>query len=202
MNIANLEDLWAAQRPANDARRPDPAELSRRLAPELRRRSRLFGYEFFSLGLGLLLTPLLAVVNFLHQRPEYPVLYWINPALVVAVIILFLAGLIRRARRHRELAQTRSDTVAAFAAKALATIEAEGRDYRAAFKGFTVWFGLALLAIYVNHPVPVHGWQPLGVRVALLLGFFAVVGGVSLRHYRKNVLPEWARRKELLAQLQ
>ena len=200
MNIESLETLWNTQRPT-DARRPDPAELSRRRAPAFRRPRRFFGYELFCLGLGLVLTPLLAVVNYLHQQPENPVLYWLRVAVFVTVVMAVLVGAIRRLRRHRALAQARSDTVAAFAAKALANIEDEARDYRAAFRGLPLWLGLALLAIYVNHPVPTHGWEPLLLRLGMTLAFLAMVGAVYAWHYHKHLMPELARRKQLLEQL-
>lgn len=200
MNLENLEDLWGAQRPMAAAQ-PLPGELNRLLAPELRRRSRIYGYEFFCIGLALVLTPLLAVVNYRYQRPEYPVLYWFNAALFVIVALVALTGLIRGMRRHRQLAQTQGDSMAAFAAKALATVEAEMRDYRRAFVWFLIWFGLAVLAIYVNHPVTTHGWAPLGRRVIGVLIFYAVLGAVYVRHYYKNLRPERARRRQLLREL-
>lgn len=200
MNLENLEDLWSAQRPAS-ALQPPPGELNRLLAPELRRRSRIYGYEFFCIGLALVLTPLLAVVNYRYQRPEYPVLYWFNAALFVTVALVALAGLIQGLRRHRQLAQTRGESMAAFAAKALAAVEVEMRDYRRAFVWFVVWFGLAVLAIYVNHPVTTHGWVPLGQRVGGVLIFYAVIGAGYLRHYYKNLVPERARRRQLLREL-
>lgn len=200
MNLENLEDLWTAQRPAATLQ-PPPAELGHLLAPELRRRSRIFGYEFFALGLGLVLTPLLAVVNYLYAAPANPVLYWFRAALYVVVVMLALAGLMRRFRRHRQLARTQGDTMAAFATKALTTIEAEIQDYRAAFAGAAVWFALAVLSVYVNHPVTTEGWTPFGQRVGMVVVFFAVLGAGYSRHYYKNLVPERARRKHLLSEL-
>lgn len=189
-----------SQRPSHGCR-VDPAELTRHLSREMRRRSRFFAYELFCLSLGLVLVPLLAVVNYIYQQPESPILYWFRACLTVALAMVFFIGVLRRLRRHRELTQTRTDTVAAFAAKALANIEAEARDYHAGLGVFGVWFGLAVLAIYVNHPILTHGWMPFGIRLAMVMVFMTIVGAVYVRHYYRNLMPELARRKQLFKQL-
>jgi len=200
MKIEDLESLWHGQRPAT-VLRPDPAELSRRLEPEFRRRSRFFAYEFFSLGLGILVTPFLAVANYRYQPPLVPFLYWLHLALFFAVAFGFFAAAIRRLRRHRTLTQARADTVAAAAAKAVTSIEAEMWDYRTVGRLAVLWVGLTLLSIYVNNPVTVYGWERFLRPVAVLLAFSAVVGAISWRHYAVNLRPEHARRKRLAEEL-
>jgi MFS family permease len=200
MSFEELESLWGAQPPA--ASRPaDLAALKRRLAPELRRRGRFFGYELFCLGLGLVLTPLLAVVNYLHVPPAQPVLYWLRVALFVAVVLAFLVAAVRRLRRHRALAAAGTETLTAFAAQSLAAVESEMHDYRLALRGLPVWLGLALLSIYVNQPPAAVGWTPLLLRAASVLAVVLVVGAVCWRHYHQNLTPEHARRQQVLAEL-
>lgn len=200
MSFEELESLWGAQQPA--ATRPaDLAALKRRLAPELRRRSRFLGYEIFCLGLGLVVTPPLAVVNYLHAPPALPVLYWFRVALFVAVALAFLLLALRRLRRHRTLVAAGAETLATFAAQSLAAVEGEMHDYRLGLRALPVALGLTLLSIYVNQPPAVVGWTPLLLRAAAVLAFVLVAGAVCWRHYRTNLAPEHARRKQVLAEL-
>lgn len=200
MSFEELESLWGAQQPAA-ASPADLAALKRRLAPELRRRSRFLGYEIFCLGLGLVVTPPLAIANYLHAPPALPVLYWLRVALFVAVVLAFLLLALRRLRRHRALVAAGAETLAAFAAQSLAAVEGEMHDYRLGLRALPVAFGLTLLSIYVNQPPAVVGWTPLLLRAAAVLAFVLVAGAVCWRHYRKNLVPEHARRRQVLAEL-
>lgn len=200
MNFDELETLWNSPQPGA-GRQPAPAGLAHALAPELRRRSRFISYELFCLTLGLVLTSLLAIVNALYRAPENPVFYWLRAAVFGGVVALFLVGAIRRLRRHRELAAAQADSIAAFAAKALASVDAEMRDYRTGAQAAALWIALTLLSIQANLPVETHGWGPFAARAASALAFYAVVAAVCWRHYRKNLEPERARRERLLAQL-
>jgi hypothetical protein len=200
MNFNEIETLWDTQQPA--APRPtDLAALKQRLAPELRRRSRLFGYELFCLSLGLVLTPLLAFVNYLHAAPHVPVLYWLRVALFVTVMLAWLVLAVRRLRRHRALAAAGADTLATFAAQSLAAVESEMHDFRLGLRMLPIALGLTLLSIFVNQPPAVVGWTPLLLRAASVLGLLLITGAVLWRHYRKNLVPEQARRKQMLEQL-
>ncbi|HWA25575.1 MAG TPA: hypothetical protein VG734_07940 [Lacunisphaera sp.] len=200
MKIEALETLWHEQHPAG-AFRPDPAELSRRLEPEFRRRGRFFVYEFFCLGLGLVVTPLLALVNYRYQPPLVPLLYWLHLTLFFVVASGLLASAIRRLRRHRALALGRTDTLAAAAAKAFASVETEMGDYRLVGRVAVLWCGVTLLSIYVNNPVSVYGWERFLRPVAVFLGLIAALGAIFWRHYAVNLRPEYARRKRLLEEL-
>lgn len=200
MSFDELETLWSAQQPAAP-RSTDLAVLKQRLAPELRRRSRFFGYELFSLGFGLVATPLLAVVNYLHTPPVLPVLYWLRVALFIAVVLALLVAAVRRLRRHRALAAAGAETLTTFAAKSLAAVEEEMHDYRLGLRFLPASVGLLLLSIFVNQPPSVVGWTPLILRTGVALAFLAVIGVVCWRHYRQNLRPEHARRKQVLADL-
>lgn len=200
MNFEALESLWDAQRPA-PTRPADLAALKQRLAPELRRRRRFLGYEIFCLGFGLVFTPLLAVVNCLHAPPILPVIYWLRVVLFAAVVLALLIGAVRRLRRHRALVAAGTETLAAFAAQSLAAVESEMHDYRLGLRVLPVVLGLLLLSIFVNQPPAVVGWTPLLLRAAAVLAFLLVAGAVCWRHYDKNLKPEHARRKQMLAEL-
>lgn len=200
MNFEALESLWGTQQPAV-ARPADLAALKQRLAPELRRRSRFLGYELFCLVFGLVATPLLAVVNYLHAPPAYPTIYWLRLALFVTAVLAYLVVAVRRLRRHRALVAAGTETLASFAAQSLAAIESEMRDYRLGLRGLPLWVALLLLSIFVNQPPAVVGWTPLLLRAGFALAFLAAVGAVCWRHYYKELLPEHARRKQVLAEL-
>jgi hypothetical protein len=200
MNFEELESLWGGQQPA-----PSPAAdlttLKARLAPELRRRSRFFGYELFCLGFGLVATPPLAVMNYLHTTPHQPVMYWLRVALFMAAILAGLVVALRRLRGHRALAAAGADSLTAFAAQSLAAVESEMRDYRLGLRFLPVALGLTLLSIFVNQPPAVVGWTPLLLRAAGVLAFVLIIGAVFWRHYAHNLVPERARRQRVLAEL-
>jgi hypothetical protein len=201
MNTEDLDSLWNAQRPATEFRRPDPAELARQLAPELRRRSRLLGYEIFCLVLALVLTPVLALANARYAAPAHPTLYWLRVTLFLAAVSVALVFALRRLRRHRALAKTKADTLAGAATRALAVVEAEMHDYRVGLRSAPAWLALLLLSMYANAPAGQALWVFMLPRVSVLAFFLLVMGAVCWRHYRKHLVPELARRKELVGQL-
>lgn len=200
MSFEELESLWSAQRPA-PARPADLATLKQRLGPELRRRRRFFGYELFCLSIGLVLTPLLAVVNARYAPPAQPMLYWLRVGLVVTALLAFLVATLRRRRRHLAMADAGMETLTAFATKSLALIESEMRDYQLGLRALPLWVGLLLLSIYVNQPPALVGWTPLLLRAGFSLAFVAAIGAVCWRHYHHELKPEHARRKHMLAEL-
>ncbi|HTZ20553.1 MAG TPA: hypothetical protein VMC06_06700 [Opitutaceae bacterium] len=200
MNFEELENLWAGQQPAN-ARPIDLDECRRALLPELKRRSRFLGYAAFSAGFALLVYPLLSVVNFLHARPHNVPLYGVNLTLHVVVMLALLIYVVRLIRRHRALVRQNAGSIRSIAELSLANIEAEIRDYRAAWWLLPLFLALPLLSVQANLPVAEFGWGPLLRRAGLVVGFLAVVGLVFWRHYRANLKPARARQKEILRQL-
>jgi len=200
MNFEELEKLWGNQQAPDPCHR-NLAELKQRLRPELRRRSRFFAYEIFCLGFGLVVTPLLAIVNFRHTPPDNVAVYWLHVVLVVTVLLGFLAAAIRRLQRHRALAQADTDTLAAFATQSLANVEAEMKDYRAGRWALALWTGLALLSAWLNQPIAKVGWGPFAGRAGPVLLFGLLLSWLFTRHYRTNLAPERARRKKVHEQL-
>ena len=203
MNFDQFESLWNTQSPAAAAGAAPAAlaEHARRLAPELRRRSRVIGYGIFALSLALVLTPLLAVINSLHRAPANPEFYWLRAVLCTVATAALLAGAIRRHRHHRALAESRADTLAASAAKALAVVEGEMQESRLAVRLAPWLFALVLLSIQANVPVATHGWVPFGARAGLTLALCVLGGAVGWRHYHQILAPERARRQQVLEEL-
>jgi hypothetical protein len=200
MKVEDLERLWSEQQPVGPAS-VESIDLERGLARELRRRSRMFGYSYFFLALGLTVTPLLAIINFNYARPHNVFLFLLNVLLVVAVSMIVLIGTIRKHRRHRALARAKADSLSAFLAASVANLEAELQDFRVSGWCLTMGMGISLLAIYVNQPISKFGWQPFGIRAAMVLGAMLLLVSVVARHCQKNLKPELLRRKNMLEQL-
>ena len=161
----------------------------------------MFAYGYFFLTLGLVVVPLLAVVNFNYARPENVLLFVLNALVGVTVSVSLLVGMIRRHRRHRALAQAKAESIADFLAVSIENLEAEMQDFRVSRWGVMACLGISLLAIYVNHPIPRFGWGPFGIRAAMVLGSMVLLLSVVARHCRKNLQPELERRKEMLERL-
>ncbi len=200
MNFEELETLWGSQQP-QDTRHTNLAALKQRLQPELKRRSRFFAYEFFVLGFALVVTPVLAVVNFRSARPDNVTLYWLHWTLVIAVVLGFLVAAVRRLRRHRALTRADTGTLAAVAAQSLANTEAEIRDNRTARWALVLWIGLAVFSVSLNQPVAKVGWTPLAGRALGLLLVGSLINWLLARHCRTRLEPERARRQQVLEQL-
>jgi len=200
MKFEDLETLWIAQQPPAPAS-VEAIDLERGLARELGRRSRMFGYSYFFLALGLAVIPLLAIINFNYARPDNVILFVLNALLSVTVSMIVLVGTIRRHRRHRALARAKADSLAAFLAASVENLEAEIQDFRVSRWGMMICMGISLLAIYVNQPITKFGWQPFAFRAAMVLGAMLLLVSVVARHCQKNLKPELLRRKTLLEQL-
>lgn len=200
MKFEEFETAWAMQ-PATHPRAMDLTELKRSVIPALRRRSRMLGYGLFCVGFGLLASPLLAVVNYRYARPHNVVLFWVHLALFVAVYVPVLVYLVRRVQRHRQLRRQSADTLRALTAVSLANLESEIQEYRALQWLTPFVVGLPLLSAYVNHPVAAVGWQPFVLRAGLIVAFLMPVAWVIRRHYRQNLVPAYARQKEILREL-
>jgi hypothetical protein len=142
-------------------------------------------------------TPLLAIINFMHARPENVFLFVFNALLVVTVSMIVLIGTIRRHRRHRALASAKADALSAFLAASVAKREAEMQDFRVSRWGMAI----SLLAIDVNQPITKFGWQPFGIRAAMVLAAMLLLVTVVAGHCQKNLKPELLRRKTKLEQL-
>ncbi len=200
MKFEELEAMWAAQQFANP-HAVDLAQLKRFIIPELKRRSRILGYEIFVLSFGLLVTPLLSFVNYLYAPPRNVTGHWVNMLLWEAVFLVLLLYAVRRVRRHLALHRCSTDTLRALTVVSLENIEAEMNDYLTAWWMSPVLIGLLLLTVYLNFPVTEYGWKPFALRAGLILGLPLLMSLVFWRHYRVNLKPAQARQKEILQQL-
>jgi len=200
MKFEELEAMWAAQQFANPYA-VDLAQLKRFIIPELKRRSRILGYEIFVLSFGLLVTPLLSFVNYLYAPPRNVTGHWVNMLLWEAVFLVLLLYAVRRVRRHLALHRCSTDTLRALTVVSLENIEAEMNDYLTAWWMSPVLIGLLLLTVYLNFPVTEYGWKPFALRAGLILGLPLLMSLVFWRHYRVNLKPAQARQKEILQQL-
>ena len=200
MNFEDLQSIWAHQ-PLAPAPTALLMEKQPALVSEFKRRRRMLGYEAFCIAFGLIGTPLLSVINYLHRPDAGTVLYWTSAGLHVVVLIAAAVWVIRRWRRHRALGRVRISTLREQAEVSLANLEAERRDYRWAPWIVFLWSTLAILSIAGNSAFHGGSWQAIALRVGLLLGLLGVVGAVLWRHYRKNLLPAYARQQEILRQM-
>lgn len=200
MNFEQIQSLWAGQFTA-PVPTPELIARQRTLLTEFKRRGRFLGYELFGLAFGLVMTPLISFVNYLHAPQAGTPLYWVSAALHLVVLIAAAAWVIRRLQRHRALGRVCISSLREQAEVSKANLEAELRDIRLVPWLLAMWAGLAILSIAANSPFHGGTWDAVCLRVALVLGFAIVSGWVLRLHYRVNLLPAHARQQEILQQL-
>lgn len=201
MNFEEIQSLWTGQ-VSVPAHTPLLLEQQRTLVSEFKRRSRMLGYETFCILFGLVFTPLLSVANYLYRPSSGTLLSWTSAVLHMLVLVTAAVFVFRRSRRHRELGRVRISTLRDQTEVSLANLKAELRDYRWAPWIFAIWGALAVLSIAGNSAFHGGSWQAVMLRVGILLGFLGMVSAVLWRHYRKNLLPAYARQQEILRQME
>jgi hypothetical protein len=200
MNFEEIQSLWTGQISV-PAPTPQLVERQRTLVSEFKRRRRMLGYEAFCIALGLILTPLLSVVNYRYRPSLGTPVYWVDAALHVLLLVACTVFVFRRIRRHRALGRSRISTLREQTEVALANLEAERRDYHWLPWMLGLWGALGIFSILTNAPFHGGGGQAVMLRVGILLGFLGTVGAVFWCHYRNNLLPAHARQQEILRQL-
>ena len=200
MNFETIESLWAGQAPA-PVETPATREGRQALLSEFKRRSRFLAYEAFGVAFGLVVTPLLSIVNYLHLPRVGTFWYWLNAALHLLVLVACAALVVRRLKRHRALRRARISTLREQAEVSAAAFETELRDYRRLPWLFGLWIALAIFSIATNAPFHGGSWQAVTLRIGLVLVFFGAIGAVLWRHYRTQLLPAYARHQEICRQL-
>ncbi|HEX2860660.1 MAG TPA: hypothetical protein VHN79_03430 [Lacunisphaera sp.] len=200
MKFEELESLWTSQASVIPVA-VDLAEVKRRLAPEMRRRGRMLGYELAMALLGLLALPALTVANALHDPARYgTAAQWLHASCQFAVIALLLVQIVQRVRRHRALRRQPVGSLREMTVVSLASLEAEMRDYR--WRQPILGLLLASIMVAVVFAGLRHGWEA-GLTAGLSSGaLLAVVVAGFWYHYRVNLRPAWVRQKEMLRALE
>lgn len=202
MNFEQLQSTWSSQPPsAPSGRELDLARLTRVLVPEINRRRRFLGYSIFVLIVGLVVTPLLTVVNFRYAPPAHPVWYWTYFATWMVLLLASLVVVLRALERHGAIRAQSTRSVRDLALATLASLEAEMRSCRGArwLVPPIVLFQLAHL--FVNFPPSVVGWAPFLHRAAFVVGLPIVLGLGFRRHYLEHLAPARERQQQLLREL-
>lgn len=199
MKFEEFETLWAAQQPAH-VPTVDTAALKRNVIPELKRRSRMLGYEMACLIFGLLVYPVLSVANHNYWGARNVPLFWLNLPLQMALSVALLIYAVRRLQRHRARLKQGSASLQAFTAMSVANIKAEMQEYRVGLWLMPLLFSTSFLSGYVNNPVG-YGWSRVALQAGLMLGLLIPMGLVLWRHYRVNLMPTLVQQKEILKQL-
>lgn len=200
MNFDEIQSLWAGQEPV-DSRTRVLAENQRPLVNAFKRRQRFLAYEVFGLIFGLIFTPLLSVVNFLYRPSAGTPLYWTSAILHLVVLVVCTVLAFRRMKRQSTLARVRVENLRQQAEASLASLEAERRDYRWLPWVLVLWAGLAILSVAGNTAFHGGSFNAVALRVGMIVGFLSMVGAVFWRHYRVNILPDYARQQEILREL-
>jgi hypothetical protein len=200
MNFEEIQSLWTGQISV-PASTPQLIERQHTLISEFKRRRRMLGYEAFCVALGLILTPLLSVVNYRHLPSVGTPLYWVDAALHMLLLVACTVFVFRRMQRHRALGRACISTLREQTEIAFANLDAERRDYRWLPWMLGLWGALGIFSILTNSSFHGGSWQAVTLRVGILLGFTGTVGAVFWRHYRNNLLPAHARQQEILRQL-
>ena len=198
MKFEELETLWTAQ-PSIVPLVVDMAKIQRSLQPELRRRSRMLGYEVAVSLFCLIAISVFTLANYHHDPVRYGGAQLALAACQTAAVALLLAHGLRRLRRHQAIRSQPVDTLRAATAVSLANIEAEMRDYRLSQP--VLWLAVASgIAAIVNAGVR-HGWSTVAGAGLPTLALLGVVATVIWRHYIVNLRPAWLRQKEILRDL-
>lgn len=200
MKFEEFESAWAAQSASTSAPR-DLTALKQTLMPEIKRRGRMLRYGIFMASLGLVVIPLLTVANYRYARPANPAWPWVDAVFWVAVNFAALVLLLRELRRQRALLRQSTETVRAMTLVALASLEAEMKDFRRGLWAVPGMIGFQLLSLYMKFPVTEHGWSPFAWRAEAVLGFSLLLSSVFWRHYRVNLRRDRARQQEILREL-
>lgn len=200
MNFEEIQSLWTGQ-PVPNLDTPKLVERQRELVSELKRRSRMLGYEHFCIAFGLISVPLLSILNFVNNSRVGTPLYWISFVLHLVALLAMGAIAVRRQKRHNELRRAHCGTLRLQAEVALANLNAECREYRVAPWVFMLWAVLSTLSIYNNTPFHGGTWEALLPRLGFVVALPGVVGAVLWRHYRVNLLPARERQLEILREL-
>jgi hypothetical protein len=200
MKFEEIESLWTAQASVLPAV-VDLADIKRRLAPEMRRRSRMLGYELVTSALLVLLLPVLAVANYRYDPVRYGAPWqWVHMTCQIAVAGLLLAHTLQRLSRHRALQRQSMNTLRGMTEVSVANLEAEMRDHRWRQPVFALGLASATTAVVAA-----------GLQQGWTTGLFAGVGSAALaavmalafwRHYRVNLYPAWVRQRQLLRELE
>ena len=193
-NFEEIEQLWRQQ--AVVVRDNAPAihavqTAADRVVKSRRRRLRL--------GVGLtvfiiIVTQLLAVVNFLYGGRTPNAIGLVHLGVVEVVQIVILIGLLRRIRAEGKLRAKNGSSVRENLKASLELIEREMHDYR--------WIVPVLVLLFVFDAIPLFNGYHLGYfdrsglvnRLGSVALFLTVMGSVAQRHYRSVLGP---RREEL-----
>jgi len=197
----NLESLWREQ--AIDV--PGAAKQARAtqvaIDRDVNRRGRILNWGVGCLVFGIIVTPLLAVLGYVHAGRPMTLMGLLHHAILLALQVGMLIGLLRRIRAHRKLLQKSAANVQENARVALEVIEEEMRDYRTAARIFPVLVLLDFASVANNFALGYFDEAGLGLRLLLVLAFSLMVGAVALRHYRYVLQPQKKQLVDLLDDL-
>lgn len=200
MKFEELESLWTAQSSPIPVA-VDVAEIKRRLQPEMRRRSRMLGYELSSTLLAVALIPVLAVANAAYDPLRYGSAWqWLHVACQFGVAIIYLQFVLQRLGRHRALRRQPVGSLREMTRVSVANLEAELRDYR--WRQPILGLLLASTGFAVLNAGLRYGWKAgltAGLSSGLLLG---IVAAGFWYHYRTHLRPDWEQQRELLRALE
>jgi MFS family permease len=197
MKFEELENVWAAQSAKTTAPH-DLTALKQKLMPEIKRRGRILRYGIFMALFGLVLIPLLTVVNYRYAKPANPAWHWMDVAFWMVFDFAALVLMIRELRRQRALLRQSTETVRTLTLVAMASLEGEMKDFRRGVWAVPGMIGFQLLSLYMKFPVAVNGWSPFALRAGAVLGFFVMLSSVFWRHYRVNLKRDHALQQEIL----
>jgi hypothetical protein len=193
-NFDEIEQLWRQQTVVVSDSAPAIRAVQTaadRVVKSRRRRLRLgVGVTIFS----LIVTQLLAVVNFLYGGRTPNAIALAHLGVLQVIQILILIGLLRRIRAEGKLRAKSGSSVRENLTASLELIEREMRDFR--------WIAPAFVLLFLFEAIPLWNGYHLGYfdqaglmrRLAAVAVFLTVVGSVAQRHARRVLGP---RRQEL-----
>jgi len=200
MTFEEIESAWALQQPAKTTA-VDLTALKSALKSQLGRRQRLLVLGGASLVFTLIAMQVLFFVNLRVTRVEDQWLAFARLMLHQGLNLVIVLEVVRIFLRHRRLARGRAHSVREVVSLSLASIEGEIADFRVGRWVTLVLAAHAFLSAYLNQQGAQSGWEAFGVRAALIIAVYGLIGLLVWRQYRRKILPERDRLKAVLEQL-
>ncbi len=199
MNYNDIQNLWASQ--GLTAGAGSPPALREHIRAEFQHRRRFLVFMAVVAFLGILLNQLFYAVNLAFAYHTFSTMRFLQIVLVEAVNIIVFVRLLRRLKQIREVRRKTGEALSAALTASLDYLKAELTDFRLIPWVLPAALALTFMSIYLNNPIHQVGWTPFLRRAGTTLAILAPFLLALWRHYRKNLLPEYHRLQQILAEL-
>jgi hypothetical protein len=200
MSYDDIKTIWSNQ--GLPASAGAPTALREHIRVEFQHRRRFLIFITATAFLGIILNQLFYAVNMAFAYHTFSVIRFVQIVLVEAVNITIFIRLLRRLKQIREVRRKTGEALSSALTASLDYLKTELIDFR-----LMQWFlpaaciTLTFTSVYINNPVHQVGWQPFLLRIGMTAGVLVPIVLALWRHYRQNLLPEYHRLQQILAEL-